>query len=158
MRIDFLSSGQPIRLMLLMRALINKKSRWILIVFISFSSIVSLQLALNMGVWLISACPLKLNPYCWMMHSKLFSTCKINGVPGGGLPMRRISSPPFADTPEWRIRLRDVNKGGVTYWQAGVKYQILLGLNLFDDKRHPDQERYLITLGVGSPWLPEHIE
>ena len=77
---------------------------------------------------------------------------------GGWLPMRRISSPPFADTPEWRTRLRDVNKGGVTYWQAGVKYQILLGLNLFDDKRYPDQERYLITLGIGSPWLPEHIE
>lgn len=77
---------------------------------------------------------------------------------GGWLPMRRISSPPFADTPEWRTRLRDVNKGGVTYWQAGVKYQILLGLNLFDDKRYLDQERYLITLGIGSPWLLEHIE
>ena len=77
---------------------------------------------------------------------------------GGWLPMRRISSPPFADTPEWRTRLRDVNKGGVTYWQAGVKYQILLGLNLFDDKRYPDQDRYLITLDIGSPWLPEHVE
>ena len=76
----------------------------------------------------------------------------------GWLAMRRISAPPFADTPEWRRLFRDPSKGGVTYWQAGDRYQILLGMNRFKDDRNPDQERYMITMGLGRPWLPEHIE
>lgn len=76
----------------------------------------------------------------------------------GWLAMRRISAPPFADAPEWRRLFRDPSKGGVTYWQAGDRYQILLGMNRFKDDRNPDQERYMITMGLGRPWLPEHIE
>lgn len=66
--------------------------------------------------------------------------------------------PPFADTPEWRARLRDVNKGGTTYWQAGDKYQVMLLMNRFKDKKRPSEERYLITLDLAKPWLPTHTE
>ena len=76
----------------------------------------------------------------------------------GWVAMRRISAPPFADTPEWRALFRDKNKVGVTYWQAGDRYQVLLGLNRFKDNRNPGQERYMIMLDLGKPWLPEHIE
>ena len=76
----------------------------------------------------------------------------------GWVAMRRFSAPPFADTPQWRALFRDKNKVGVTYWQAGGRYQVLLGLNRFKDTRNPGQERYMIMLDLGKPWLPEHIE
>jgi hypothetical protein len=66
--------------------------------------------------------------------------------------------PPFADTPEWRAQLQDVNKGGRTYWQAGDKYQAMLIMNRFKDKKRPSEERYLITLSLAKPWLPTHAE
>jgi hypothetical protein len=63
------------------------------------------------------------------------------------------NDPPFADTPEWRAQLRDVNKGGRTFWQAGDKYQVML-LSRFKDSKRPQEERYLITLNLGKPWVP----
>ena len=66
--------------------------------------------------------------------------------------------PPFADTPEWRAQLRDVNKGGRTYWQAGDKYQAMLIMNRFKDKKRPSEERYMITLSLAKPWLPIDTE
>ena len=77
---------------------------------------------------------------------------------GGWIPIRRISTPPFADTPEWRARLRDINKGGTTLWQAEGKYQVMLYMNRFKDNKRPNEERYLITLSLSKPWLPEHAE
>ena len=76
----------------------------------------------------------------------------------GWVAMRRISAPPFAHTPQWRALFRDKNKVGVTYGQAGGRYQVLLGLNRFKDNRNPGKERYMIMLDLGKPWLPEHIE
>ena len=67
----------------------------------------------------------------------------------GGWTLRRANSfPAFADTPEWRAQLRDVNKGGKAYWRAGDKYQTLLLLHRFRDYKRPTEERYLITLGL----------
>lgn len=72
---------------------------------------------------------------------------------GGWHSMYPEDDPPFADTPQWRAQLRDIKKnGGVTYWQAGDKYQVLLGVSRFHDDRHPDEERYLITLALARPW------
>jgi hypothetical protein len=68
------------------------------------------------------------------------------------------NDPPIADTPEWRERLRDENKGGRTFWQAGEKYQAMLIMNRFEDNKRPDEERYMITLAIGTPWLPTHVE
>ncbi|MGV8902450.1 MAG: hypothetical protein ACOH2O_09540 [Pseudomonas sp.] len=76
----------------------------------------------------------------------------------GWIPIRQRSAPPFADTSEWRVRLRDVNKGGTTYWQAGDKYQVLLRVHRFKDNKRPNEERYMITLNLGKPWLPTHTE
>lgn len=76
----------------------------------------------------------------------------------GWIPIRQRSAPPFADTPEWRVRLRDVNRGGTTYWQAGDKYQVLLRVHRFKDNKRPNEERYMITLNLGKPWLPTHAE
>ncbi|MCX2900193.1 hypothetical protein, partial [Pseudomonas mandelii] len=58
--------------------------------------------------------------------------------------------PPFADTPDWREKLRDENRSGKTYWRAGDKYQIMLVVNRFTDNKRPTEERYLITLEVSK--------
>jgi len=70
----------------------------------------------------------------------------------GWLPIRVASNPPFADTPEWRARLRNVNRGGKSYWRAENKYQVMLVVGRFKDYRHPTEERYLITLELSRPW------
>lgn len=70
----------------------------------------------------------------------------------GWTPIRIIEDPPFADTPEWRARLRDVNKGGTSYWHAGTQYQVMLAVNRFKDYRHPTEERFLIKLALAKPW------
>ncbi|VVO15305.1 hypothetical protein [Pseudomonas fluorescens] len=72
---------------------------------------------------------------------------------GGWIPIRVKDDPPFADTPQWRIRLRDVNKGGTSYWQAGNQYQAMLVVGRFEDDKRPDEERYLITLALARPWV-----
>ncbi|WP_397451506.1 hypothetical protein [Pseudomonas sp. NA-150] len=77
---------------------------------------------------------------------------------GGWAVLYPKDNPPFADTPEWRARIRDANNGEITYWQAGYKYQILLGMSRFKDSKRPQEERYLITLGLGKPWLTSHAE
>ncbi len=63
------------------------------------------------------------------------------------------SAPALADTPQWRTQLRDINKGGRTFWQAGDKYYVVLGVGRFKDNRHPDEERYLFSLELGRPWV-----
>ncbi len=68
---------------------------------------------------------------------------------GGWTPIRVKDFPSFADTPQWRARLRDVNKGGTAYWRAGDKYQVMLVVNRFRDNKRPAEERYLITLQLG---------
>jgi hypothetical protein len=71
----------------------------------------------------------------------------------GWTPIRVKEDPPFANTPEWRARLRDVNKGGTSYWQAGNQYQVMLVVGRFRDDKRPTEERYLITLGLATPWV-----
>ncbi|VVM61331.1 hypothetical protein [Pseudomonas fluorescens] len=70
----------------------------------------------------------------------------------GWTPIRIEEDPPFADTPQWRARLRDVNKGGTSYWHAQDKYQVMLVVHRFKDKKRPTEERYLITLALATPW------
>jgi hypothetical protein len=73
----------------------------------------------------------------------------------GWEPIRVASNPPFADTPEWRARLRNVNRGGSSYWRANNKYQVMLVVGRFRDDRRPTEERYLMTLSLAPPWGPE---
>ncbi|EJM88824.1 hypothetical protein PMI34_03203 [Pseudomonas sp. GM74] len=70
----------------------------------------------------------------------------------GWVPIRVNEFPSLADTPQWRAQLRDVNKGGKTYWHAGNQYQVMLVVNRFKDYRHPSEERYLIKLSLATPW------
>ncbi|CDH01621.1 hypothetical protein [Xenorhabdus bovienii] len=60
---------------------------------------------------------------------------------------------PLANTAELHESLRRMKGGaGATYWQADNKYQIMLDMVRFKDDRHPDEERYLITLVISKPW------
>ncbi|WP_297845234.1 hypothetical protein [Pseudomonas sp.] len=73
---------------------------------------------------------------------------------GGWMDKKQKNFPPFADTPQWRAQLRDVNKGGTTYWYAGDKYQATLTMNRFKDRKRPEEERYKIILSLSTPWTP----
>jgi hypothetical protein len=66
----------------------------------------------------------------------------------GWVPILVKEFPSFADTPQWRAKLRDANKSGSAYWRAGDKYQLMLLAHRFTDKKRPTEERYLITLGI----------
>ncbi|MFJ2330032.1 hypothetical protein [Pseudomonas sp. NPDC087690] len=70
----------------------------------------------------------------------------------GWRPVGTRRYPTIADTPEWRAYLSPGVLQGHAYWQAGDKYQVMLILARFRDSRHPDQERYLITLDIGEAW------
>ncbi|MGF7115449.1 hypothetical protein QF017_004967 [Pseudomonas laurylsulfatiphila] len=70
----------------------------------------------------------------------------------GWTAIRLKDYPSFADTPQWRAQLRDVNKGGTSYWHAGNQYQVMLVVGRFKDKKRPTEERYLITLALATPW------
>ena len=74
---------------------------------------------------------------------------------GGWIPIRVNYDPPFDDTPQWRAQLRNVNKGGTSYWQAGNKYQVMMVVNRFKDDRNPTEERYLIKLQLATPWVSQ---
>lgn len=71
---------------------------------------------------------------------------------GGWVPIRVRYDPPIENTPEWRTRLRERHSNSVSYWHAGQKYQIRLGVRRFQDDRRRDEERFLITLSLGKPW------
>ncbi|MCG3464192.1 hypothetical protein L7G72_20810 [Xenorhabdus bovienii] len=59
----------------------------------------------------------------------------------------------LVNTPELHNNLRKMKGAGMTFWQAGDKYQIMLNMARFKDDRHPDEERYLITLAIATPWV-----
>ncbi|MCP9269958.1 hypothetical protein M5U04_18190 [Xenorhabdus sp. XENO-1] len=62
--------------------------------------------------------------------------------------------PAFENTPEFHDNLRRMKSDtGTTYWQAGDNYQIMLNFRRFKDDRHPNEERYLITLSIAKPWV-----
>lgn len=71
----------------------------------------------------------------------------------GWFVSRPVSDPPIKDTSQGRNKIRGL-LGGRTFWQASDKYQIMLGIGRFKDKRNPDQERFLITLELAKPWIP----
>ena len=73
----------------------------------------------------------------------------------GWTPLWSDHFPLFADTPEWRVQLRDKNRGGTAYWRAGDKYQIMLVVHRFKDVKRPTEERYLMTLEVAEPHGPD---
>ncbi len=76
----------------------------------------------------------------------------------GWRPIGTRRNPTVADTPEWRAYLRPGEMSGTSYWRAGNQYEAMLFLGRFADSRHPDQERYLITLELSKPWRFEEME
>ncbi|MDE1167580.1 MAG: hypothetical protein PW845_19955 [Pseudomonas sp.] len=70
----------------------------------------------------------------------------------GWTPTRK-DFPPIADTPDWRTQLRNKRKNGKTYWHAGDQYQAMLIIGRFHDVKRPDEERYLISLQLATPWV-----
>ncbi|MDE9541759.1 hypothetical protein [Xenorhabdus bovienii] len=66
--------------------------------------------------------------------------------------------PALANTPEWHDTLSNMKGPGKTYWQAEDRYQVKLNLGRFKDDRHPDEERYLITLAIAKPWVKNYSD
>ncbi|MCP9268135.1 hypothetical protein M5U04_08495 [Xenorhabdus sp. XENO-1] len=67
--------------------------------------------------------------------------------------------PALVNTPKLRDNLRNMKgRAGTTYWQADEQYQVMLGMARFKDERHPDEERYLITLAIAKPWVKNYSD
>lgn len=75
-----------------------------------------------------------------------------NGAKAAGSPSSQNMIPPLL-THQNGAQLQDPYLGGTSYWQAGNKYQVMLVAHRFKDDRHPNEERYLITLNLGEPWV-----
>ncbi|MEQ1964672.1 hypothetical protein ABLB69_16200 [Xenorhabdus khoisanae] len=59
-------------------------------------------------------------------------------------------SPPLADTPELRTQLRSMKCSETTNWRADDQYRIMMNLGCFKDNKHPDEERYMITMEIAK--------
>ncbi|RAR61903.1 hypothetical protein C7401_107227 [Paraburkholderia unamae] len=73
-------------------------------------------------------------------------------VKAGWEPIHVRDDPPIADTLQWRANLAAC-ESNVSYWSAGQRFQIMLGMACFQDDKHPDETRYLITLALAKPWV-----
>lgn len=76
----------------------------------------------------------------------------------GWSPLYPIDNPPVADSPEWRTRIRDVNKGATTYWRAGSKYDASLSVHCSNMKDSPGEERCRVELDVAKAWMKNREE
>ncbi|MCP9268136.1 hypothetical protein M5U04_08500 [Xenorhabdus sp. XENO-1] len=75
------------------------------------------------------------------------------GRKAGWMPKYTKEFQPLVKTPELHESLRNMKGGaGTTYLRAADQYQVMLSLARFKDDRHPDEERYLITLVISKPW------
>jgi hypothetical protein len=59
-------------------------------------------------------------------------------------------SSPLANTPELRAQLHSLKCSETTNWRAGDQYRVMLNLGCFNDKKHPDEERYMITMEIAK--------
>jgi hypothetical protein len=86
---------------------------------------------------------------------KLVTNIESQLVDGGWVNMFPESDPSFGDTPEQRAVLRNAPNGLATYWQAGDAYQVMLVLHRFKVSKRPHEERYLLSLDLAAPWIPQ---
>jgi hypothetical protein len=73
---------------------------------------------------------------------------------GGWQPFRVNGNPPIEDNRDTRAHIRDC-AAPTSYWQASNKYQISLNIRCFRSDDRPNDERYLITLDLGTPVFGE---
>ncbi|PHM49839.1 hypothetical protein [Xenorhabdus sp. KK7.4] len=59
-------------------------------------------------------------------------------------------SPPLANTSELRTQLRSMKCSETTNWRADDQYRIMMNLGCFKDNRHPNEERYMITMEIAK--------
>ncbi|MFM0718003.1 flagellar biosynthesis sigma factor [Paraburkholderia strydomiana] len=74
---------------------------------------------------------------------------------GGWEPFYSSTNRSIEDTQATRSAIRACN-APTTRWQADEKYQVSLNIRCFRTDDRPDDERYLITLDLGSPVFEDH--
>ena len=74
---------------------------------------------------------------------------------GGWILSSPSDSPAYEDTPEMRKKLKQ-GQSPTTYWSAGEKYQAMIFLQKFADSKGPNEERYLITMAISTPWVKKN--
>ena len=71
---------------------------------------------------------------------------------GGWRLIRPDENPAITDTPAMRAQIR-ARADPITYWVAADKYQLILNVRRFVHESHPEDERYLITLQLSTPFV-----
>ncbi|HEY1057714.1 MAG TPA: hypothetical protein VGE55_03170 [Limnobacter sp.] len=57
--------------------------------------------------------------------------------------------PAYEASPFWIQALKDC-RARTTHWDAGEKYQLMIVASCFEDERHPNEQRYLVTISMGK--------
>jgi len=73
---------------------------------------------------------------------------------GGWRPIAVSDNPPIEDTPATRAAIKRCDDP-TTYWQAAEALQISLNIRCFPRDGHPDDDRYLMTLQLSTPFVYE---
>jgi len=73
---------------------------------------------------------------------------------GGWTRFRVVDDPPIEDTPSVRARIRRCD-ASTEFWEAARKFQLMLDVRCFRIDENPDDERYLISISLSTPWIPD---
>ncbi|MBV8156819.1 MAG: hypothetical protein JO278_04130 [Dyella sp.] len=73
---------------------------------------------------------------------------------GGWTRFRVAHDPPIEDIPSARAAIRRCEAPS-EFWEAGSKFQLMLNVRCFRTDEKPDDERYLITISLSTPWIPD---
>jgi hypothetical protein len=73
---------------------------------------------------------------------------------GGWTRFRVVDDPPIENTPSVKVRIRRC-EAPTEFWEAGSKFQLMLDVRCFRTDENPDDERYLISISLSTPWVSD---
>ncbi|MFN4328779.1 MAG: hypothetical protein ACK4FF_07880 [Limnobacter sp.] len=59
-----------------------------------------------------------------------------------------VGFPAYENSPKWIEELKKCTADS-TYWDAGEKYELMVVATCYEDKRYPNEQRYLVTISMG---------
>lgn len=60
-----------------------------------------------------------------------------------------VGFPAYENSPKWIEELKKCIADS-TYWDAGEKYELMVVASCYKDERHPNEQRYLVTISMGK--------
>ncbi|WP_026035944.1 hypothetical protein [Cupriavidus sp. BIS7] len=73
---------------------------------------------------------------------------------GGWTRFRVVDDPPIENTPSVKARIRRC-EAPTEFWEVATKFQLMLDVRCFRIDENPDDERYLISISLSTPWVSD---